>query len=168
MLLKRLQSVIGCSSGLSSGHLNSEVGISMFAYDLKIFKTITCLADVALLQGCFDTLSEYCSNYHLKLNVEKCFQISFSRWVACCFPAIYTLSGQPLIKVGSVKDLGVLLDSKLTFNAHIKFCCNKALKMLGFLSRIEPPKKPPRKKFKEICKISFPLKSYFWRYKFNV
>jgi hypothetical protein len=116
--------------------LNSEVGISMFADDLKIFKTITGPADVASLQGCLDTLSEYCSKYHLKLNVEKCFQISFSRRVACYFPAIYALSGRPLTKVDTVKDLGVLLDSKLTFNAHFKYCYNKALKMLGFLFRV--------------------------------
>jgi hypothetical protein len=38
--------------------------------------------------------------------------------------------------VDTVKNLGVLLDSKLTFNAHIKFCFNKVLKMLGFLFRI--------------------------------
>jgi hypothetical protein len=106
MLLKKFQSIIGCTWRLSSWAIafhfiyklswtsNSEVGISMFAGILKIFKTIT-----------------------VTTNVD-------------------TLSGWPLTKVDIVKDLWVLLDSKLTFNANIKYWCNKALKMLGFLFRI--------------------------------
>ena len=38
-------------------------------------------------------------------------------------------------KVDLIRDLGVLLDCKLTFTQHIENCCNKALKLLGFIKR---------------------------------
>ncbi len=37
--------------------------------------------------------------------------------------------------IGAIKDLGVILDFKLTFNLHRKRCLNKALKMLGLIFR---------------------------------
>ena len=40
-----------------------------------------------------------------------------------------------LDSVTTIKDLGIIFDSKLTFVNHIDYICNKALKMLGFVNR---------------------------------
>jgi hypothetical protein len=101
----------------------------MFA-DLKIYKTIRTESDSTLLQESLDTLSNYCDYYHLKLNLDKCLQISFSRKVSHKISSCYKIANIPLAKVDSAKDLLVILDSKLTFNEHIKYSYNKALKML--------------------------------------
>jgi hypothetical protein len=94
------------------------------------------VSDSILLQESIDSLSNYCDYYHLKLNLDKCLQISFSRKVSHKISSCYKTANIHLSKVDSVKDLGIILDSKLTFNEHIKYSYNKALKMLGFLLRI--------------------------------
>ena len=33
----------------------------------------------------------------------------------------------------SIKDLGILFDTKITFNGHVIAICNKAFKMLNFI-----------------------------------
>ncbi len=115
--------------------LNDQVGISIFADDLKNFKKVKSPSDIKLLQDSLDTLSDYCTRFKLNLNIDKCFHITFSRKVKRSFSSSYHLSGSQLTKVDSIKDLGVILDSKLTFNLHRKRCFNKALKMLGFIFR---------------------------------
>ena len=40
-----------------------------------------------------------------------------------------------MVRVDEVKDLGVLIDKKLTFKHHVHIVCNKAFKMLGFIKR---------------------------------
>lgn len=47
----------------------------------------------------------------------------------------YHISGQPLEKVETFKDLGVTVDSKFTFCYHIDNVINKANKIAGFLKR---------------------------------
>lgn len=116
--------------------LSKFAGVSMFADDLKLFRVIKDNSDVLALQNCLDSLSDYCSRFLLRLNADKCHQITFSRKVSNLFSSTYILSNSPLSKVDSIKDLGVILDSKLTFNAHIKHCHGKALRMLGFVFRV--------------------------------
>ena len=40
------------------------------------------------------------------------------------------------MRVSSISDLGVLLDSRLSFVEHTQLILSKALKMLGFISRL--------------------------------
>ena len=109
--------------------------MSLFADDLKIFKKIKSFSDIRILQRALDILFDYCNFFSLKLNTEKCFAITFSRKLLLQFPSTYKISDNFLTKVDTIKDLGVLLDSKLTFSSHIRFCYDKAIKMLGFLFR---------------------------------
>jgi hypothetical protein len=115
--------------------IGDRVDISIFADDLKIFRKVENLNDVDILQKSLNALSAYCSQFHLQLNINKCFHITFSRQISNPIQSSFNLTGIPLSKVDSIKDLGVCLDSKLTFNTHMKHCYNKALKMLGFLFR---------------------------------
>ena len=48
---------------------------------------------------------------------------------------LYYLYDNPLRIVNEAKCLGVLLDSKLNFNRHIKTMCKKANGVLAFLKR---------------------------------
>lgn len=47
----------------------------------------------------------------------------------------YNIIGQVLKKVDEVKDLEIVLDSKLCFDKHINFIFRKCNKLLGFISR---------------------------------
>lgn len=48
---------------------------------------------------------------------------------------LYTLSGFPLERVYSVKDLGIYRVPSLSFGQHINITVGRALKVLGFLKR---------------------------------
>jgi len=48
----------------------------------------------------------------------------------------YNINGIALPRISDViKDLGVHFEPKLTFNAHIRYIKDKALKLLGFICR---------------------------------
>lgn len=47
----------------------------------------------------------------------------------------YNINGTPLMKVNSLRDLGIIFDSKLSFEPHIKNITTRAYKILGFISR---------------------------------
>lgn len=47
----------------------------------------------------------------------------------------YNINGTTLNRVQTIRDLGVIFDSKLTFEQHINIITTKAYRMLGFISR---------------------------------
>jgi hypothetical protein len=69
----------------------------------------------------------------LPLNVNKCktFTRSFHPIIAS-----YVLNGKILERVCSMIDLGVILDSKLSFREHIDSVVNKGSAMFGFIRRL--------------------------------
>ena len=71
----------------------------------------------------------------LKLNVKKCNVISFHRNRAPII-ADYSIDSEPLQRLPIVRDLGVRLDTKMTFIDHIDGLIAKAMSMLGFIKRI--------------------------------
>jgi hypothetical protein len=48
----------------------------------------------------------------------------------------YMLKGIILDRVGSITDLGVLMDSRMSFSRHIDVTNGKAVAMLGFVKRL--------------------------------
>lgn len=107
----------------------------LYADDLKIYRTVTSLNDALKIQTALDHLVKYCKLNYLILNVNKCNQITFSR---CREPLIftYTIDNVALNKCNSVRDLGVIFDTKLTFDAHVEMITKKALQLLGFVTRV--------------------------------
>ena len=54
----------------------------------------------------------------------------------------YTLNSIPVNRKTSVKDLGVLIDTKLNFSGHIQTVKSKAMSLLGLLYRYSEIKDP--------------------------
>lgn len=110
--------------------------ILMFADDVKIFRKIMNLNDARLLQNDINEIAKWCMNNRLSLNTNKCYVMSTTRKLNInvhCFS--YNINGTPLIRVDSFRDLGVIFDSKHTFESHINLITSKSFKMLGFISR---------------------------------
>lgn len=118
--------------------LDPEVFLSLFADDCKIYKEISSLADCKILQDNLNKFVDYCNQFQLKLNLQKCQRITFSRSDSKV-EYVYKLNGESVSEVHVIRDLGVVLDSRLSFREHINFVCNKALKMLGFVFRTCKP-----------------------------
>lgn len=113
--------------------LNSK--FLLFADDMKIFKVVNNTSDAILLQEDLDRLDAYCLANKLELNVSKCFYINFTR-KRNIFNFKYRIKNSILSRKNSALDLGVLHDSKLSFDQHISHVYDKAYKALGFIFRI--------------------------------
>lgn len=107
----------------------------LYADDMKIMRQINTLADAHLLQADLNNFQGYCINNKLDLNVSKCYICSFTRKP---IPIIhnYMLLDTALNRVNTIRDLGVIFDSKLLFDAHIDNIVKKASKALGFVLRV--------------------------------
>lgn len=113
-----------------------KTNILLFADDIKLFSKISSLDDVHKLQMDINTIFNWCERNDLKLNREKCYFISFSRkQEASQLLNGYTFNGAFISKVNFIRDLGVIFDSKLTFEPHYNHIVNTSFKMLGFIFR---------------------------------
>ena len=92
--------------------------------------------------------------WRLNLNAAKCKTISFTLRTS---PVVhtYTIEGQGLEMCDQVRDLGVVLDRKLTFAAHVDSTVNKANRMLSMLMRsVQIPACPRRVRLNHVALIS--------------
>lgn len=107
----------------------------LYADDLKIYFIVRDEEDCILLQSAINDFSDWCSRNHMTLSISKCCVISFNRKST---PIIfdYNINGTSLERVSVVKDLGVILDSSLTFNEHTSSVIDKANRQLGFITKI--------------------------------
>lgn len=106
----------------------------LFADDLKIYRDIKTISDSMELQSDIDLLNDWCVDNKLKLNINKCSFIIFIRGESK-FDVTYTINNTNLIRVYTVKDLGISLDYKLNFNNHYDNLISKANRNLGFIFR---------------------------------
>ena len=106
----------------------------MYADDVKLYHRVRCTDDVIQLQADLDRLLHWSNMWKLKLNPAKCMSISFTLRTSPIISS-YTLDGHVLERCDQVRDLGVLLDSKLTFAHHVDATMAKANRMLGLLMR---------------------------------
>lgn len=90
----------------------------MFADDVKIYLIIRSIQDCLDLQADLDAFFEYCTANYLYPNKSKCLVITFARRSGL-INYEYTLDTDNLVHVDTVRDLGVVFDSKLTFGPHI-------------------------------------------------
>jgi hypothetical protein len=92
-----------------NGALNifENVSVLRYADDQKLFKTIRCIGDCQLFQRDPDRLSEWCHS-----------------------------NGTTLERVDEIKDLGVIMDGRMSFLPHIEAIISKSSRMLGFIKRI--------------------------------
>lgn len=105
-----------------------------FADDLKIFLEVKSVDDCLKLQSDVNKLSTWSLRNGMSLNISKCHSITFSRKR---HPIIfdYSIEGTNLNRVDTITDLGVVLDSKLTFQSHIDSLVSRGLSRLGFVLR---------------------------------
>lgn len=109
--------------------------ILLYADDLKIFKVILIVRDCIELQKDLDPLAKYYEYKKMKLNISKCASFSFTRKISS-IEFQYYLNDEPIKRVSQVKDMGVIFDSKLSFNRHADYIINSCNRSLGFFCRM--------------------------------
>lgn len=119
-----------------SEKLYAMLSVCVFADDLKIHKEIESEKDTQIMQENLDRLSSYVKENRLSLNIKKCVASSFTRRTANFIFRPYHIDGITIDRKESMRDLGVIYDSKLPFNQHVDTICGKARRMLGFVMRV--------------------------------
>lgn len=117
---------------ISSCFENSQ--FLLYADDLKVFSKIKCLSHAMSLQKDINNLNNWCSENNLYFNLDKCVHVSYSR-ARNPLHVSYRIGNNVIKTVDEIEDLGILFDSKLTFNSHVDKLIPKAYSTLAFIKR---------------------------------
>lgn len=104
----------------------------LFADDTKIFKIIKSSDDSTILQEDLTKLEEWSDTWLLRFHPDKCKHMHIGKKND---DNSYSLHRKSLEKVIEEKDIGVVIDSDLTFEKHINEKVNKANQMFATLRR---------------------------------
>jgi hypothetical protein len=74
----------------------------------------------------------------MKLNVSKTRVITFSRKTNGLY-YVYKIQDSSINRTDTIKDLGVLLDSKLYFHAYVDYIFSQSLRTLGLIRTLTIP-----------------------------
>jgi len=107
----------------------------LYADDLKIYKKVKTVLDCSAVQRDLDEITLWFRSNGLAVSINKCNSISFHRNLHPIH-FNYKIGDENLERVFQIRDLGVILDTKLDFKAHIEYVTSKAYAMLGFIKRI--------------------------------
>jgi hypothetical protein len=102
---------------------SSKVQVKLFADDVKIYVIIDDIDDCELLQASIDKLAAWAELWQLKIYLSKsaCLHIGSNK-----FKYNYCINNSQLGSHNSIADLGVMIDNKLKFSAHINNIVIKA------------------------------------------
>jgi hypothetical protein len=88
--------------------------------------TIKSIGDCQPFQRDLDRLGEWCRSNKFSLNAGKCKSISFRRYMRP-IEFVYSINGTALERFAEIKDLGVIMDGKMSFLPHIEAIISKYL-----------------------------------------
>ena len=108
------------------------VTYKLFADDLKIYSSVDSAQSSVDLHTTLLRLEEWCRTWQLVINVSKTSVVHLGYNNP---RASYSFNGAPIVCVTSVRDLGVDIDSGLTFDSHINKMLAKAYSRVGSLFR---------------------------------
>ena len=113
-----------------------EVLLKLFADDAKLYSVISSLNDVQPLQRSVNNAGTWSIDWEMLFNIKKCHQLHVGPQDTGYTYTMQTENGpQAIEKVANEKDLGVIIDSKLTFRDHISAKVNLANRNLGIIFR---------------------------------
>ena len=125
-------------------HIHPDAHPTLFADDLKIFSdqlqtsassaSGSLSSSSSLLQSTLNSIVTWSSTWQMTISIPKCSVLSISN-SKTCVPRLYYISNTSLPQVTTFNDLGILIDDKLTFSAHIRSSTKKAYFKSILLSR---------------------------------
>ena len=107
----------------------------LFADDAKIFRKISCREDSLRLQDDIANLEDWSDLWLLKFHPDKCHLLTLGKLENIMYCHRYKVSGKEIEHTFEEKDLGVVMDSDLTFGEHITQKVKKANSIVGIIRR---------------------------------
>lgn len=115
----------------------TRANVNLFADDTVVYVTEnTSEACYRLMNSELDKFAEWLKWKKLKLNVTKtkCMVVTNRR--NDNYDGTVQIDGEVVERVEAIKYLGVMLDTKLTFNEHVDYTIRKAARKFGVLCRV--------------------------------
>ena len=106
-----------------------------YADDAKLFLAVASREDTIMLQSDLDRFHAWSMRNGLSINFEKSKLITFSRGTRI-FEVNYSIDSKILDRVQTIRDLGVIYDSALSFDQQTESVVTKCLKILGFIRNV--------------------------------
>ena len=107
----------------------------MFADDTKVFREICSESDMECLQRDLACLERWSDTWLLKFHPDKCKILTVGKLENIIRAYPYRLMEVQLEHVFEEKDLGIIIDTDLTFDVHVSEKIKKANNMLGLIRR---------------------------------
>ena len=110
----------------------------LYADDVKVYMSAETVATCLSFQGNLDKLMEWSETWQLPISIPKCNLLSLQsshRRLAPMASYNYHLGSSELFKSTAVIDLGITVDSGLTFSHHINNITSKAYNRMNLLFR---------------------------------
>ena len=127
LFLMMIDDLPGCLQGVES---------SLFADDSCIFKTGRNLDTILkTIQANLDRISAWCDTWGFKINTDKTTAVLFTHRIDKIEKQLL-INGKAIKIEKTVKFLGVIFDSKLTWNAHIAYIEEKCRKRLNLMRMV--------------------------------
>lgn len=111
-----------------------HIRVLIYADDMKLFLEIKKDNDLNIFRNEIESFYKWCCKSLLALNVKKCNVITYSRKL-CTTNTSFSLGNQSVPRCDKIRDLGIILDSKLTFIDHYNTIVHRASNMLHFIKR---------------------------------
>lgn len=116
------------------GSCMNQVNHLLYADDIKLFLKIETPNDCQVLQNALNNVCNWCHINCMKINSNKSFIMSYSRNKKTII-SNYFLESDTISRTNQFRDLGIIFETTLNFNAHVQSIALKAYRMLGFLHR---------------------------------
>ena len=113
--------------------LEPSVSMYKFADDMKIYHLYdpkTATSEYKPLQNCLNKLDSWCTQNHLPLNYNKCCVVHFGRDNK---RASYQIGQCVLASRPSERDLGVVIDERLSFQCQVDSVVNRARRLVALM-----------------------------------
>jgi len=109
----------------------------LFADDTKLFNEIACPADIDKLQQDLTALQELSDKWLLRFHPDKCVVLSLGKATEDNHQYFLIKDNKKfqLKNVDQETDLGITVDSKLSFDQHVQAKVNKANSITGLIRR---------------------------------
>ena len=108
--------------------------LKLFADDTNLFLSSRSFHELeATANDCLSKMNDWFLANKLSLNVDKiCYMLfSINRINTAAISLKLSINNQQILKVSTCKYLGIFLDEKLSFNAHIDYVYKKLVKFLS-------------------------------------
>ena len=145
-------------NSISKLPLSPGAKLVLYADDILLYKPVNCEMDSHHLQNDVDTILQWISSHGLSPNQSKTKLLIITR-SRQPMPVHLEVAGHQILPSPTVKYLGVILSSNLTWSDHINTTCKAAKRQIGLVYR-QLHLAPPEVRLKVINSTILPKLEY--------